>query len=549
MYRLPGKDRIAAGSESQHSSAFKRTNKSFLKCILAGGRKAAPLIAQAAKIIKKPFASFKSQVLDVTDKKDEYNSKKGFKKAIYFIKLAGYSLKSRDVRRKSVAYIAPVLAIAVLAGSLYAYSSSSYALEVTYNGSVVAYVEDEAVFNNALIQIETKIADEEVRSSMDTSASFRLVKVPSEKVANKDNINGIILNTFTPALTQANGLFIDDTFIAASANADDINMVLNSVLDSYRTGGAENIAFNNNVSIVSGYYSCDDVKSADEIKTILNTPVTRQEIYITTAGETLSSIAQAVSCDVGRISELNAGMGEAPSEGSSVIVEVPRLPYSVKVIKSESYEQTIAYDTVETEDDSLAAGTRKVTVDGADGKSIITEEIIFVDGVEVSRSQVSAQVIAQPVAEQISVGTKEVVKEQSRSLAGMSVLGDMAYPVEIVDRLYISSYYGDDRGHKGWDFAAPEGTKIFAAADGVVKNVNGVGSDYGLHFMIDHGNGICTLYAHCSSINVTEGQAVSCGEIIAEVGNTGRSTGNHLHFEIRENGTAIDPAPYLNAIR
>ena len=79
----------------------------------------------------------------------------------------------------------------------------------------------------------------------------------------------------------------------------------------------------------------------------------------------MSSIAQTSSCDAARIVELNAGIAEAPAEGSNVIVEVPRLLYSIKVVKNESYERTIAYDTVETEDDSLAAGTRKVRVDGA----------------------------------------------------------------------------------------------------------------------------------------------------------------------------------------
>lgn len=549
MYRLPGKTKVITGSESQHSSAFKPIKKGTLTGKLTGIKKAVSLISAAAKIVKKPFIAFKSQVFDVTGKKEEYNSKKGLKKVICFIKLAGCSFKSKDVRKRSIAYIAPVLALAIFAGSLYAYNTGSYALEVTYNGSVVAYVEDESIFNNALVQIESRIADEEIKAHAETSASFRLVKVSSEKISDTDDINGIILNTFTPALTEANGLFIDDNFIAASADVNEINTVLDSVLDSYKTDGAENVMFNNSVRIVQGYYSNDDVKSAEEIKTILNTPVTKQEIYITTAGETLSSIAQTSSCDAARIVELNAGIAEAPAEGSNVIVEVPRLLYSIKVVKNESYERTIAYDTVETEDDSLAAGTRKVRVDGAEGKSIITEEIVFIDGVEVSRNQVSAQVVSQPVAEQISVGTKEVVKEQSRSLAGISALGDMAYPIEIVDRMYISSYYGDDRGHKGWDFAAPEGTKIFAASDGVVKNVNGISSAYGMHFVIDHGNGISTLYAHCSSINVTEGQTVSCGQVIAEVGDTGRSTGNHLHFEIRENGTAIDPAPYLNAIR
>ncbi len=547
MYRLPEKTVSAAGSGSQHASAFKRTN-SFLKCLSACGKSAAALAAHAAGIIKKPFTAFKSQVSDNKNRK-EHSSENIFKRIICFVKLAGRSLKSRDMRRKSIAYIAPVLALAVFAGSLYAYNSGSYALEVTYNGSVVAYVEDEAIFNNALLQIESNIADEEVKAAADTSASFRLVKVPEEKVSGSDDISGIILSTFTPALTEANGLFIDGELIAVSADAGEINTALNAVLDSYRTDGTEQVMFNNSVSVVSGYYSSDDVKSAEEIRTILNTPVASQEIYITTAGETLSSIAQTSSCDIARITELNAGIAETPPEGSNVIVEVARLPYSVKVIKSSTYEQTIAYETVETEDDSLAAGTRKVTVDGADGKQLITEEIVFIDGAEVSRSQVSAQVIAEPVAEQIAVGTKEVVRAQSRSLAGISVLGDMAYPIEVVNSMYISSYYGDDRGHKGWDFAAPEGTKIFAAADGVVTKVNSVSSAYGLHFVIDHGNGISTLYAHCSSINVTDGQTVSCGEIIAEVGDTGRSTGNHLHFEILENGTAIDPAPYLEAIR
>ncbi|MCL2637503.1 MAG: M23 family metallopeptidase [Oscillospiraceae bacterium] len=100
--------------------------------------------------------------------------------------------------------------------------------------------------------------------------------------------------------------------------------------------------------------------------------------------------------------------------------------------------------------------------------------------------------------------------------------------------------------HTGIDLKAPEGTDIKAVMDGEVVSVVFGETGYGYLVKIDHGDGIETLYAHCSAIYVTEKQEVTQGEIIAAVGNTGKSTGNHLHFEIRVNGKAINPRPYLN---
>ena len=88
---------------------------------------------------------------------------------------------------------------------------------------------------------------------------------------------------------------------------------------------------------------------------------------------------------------------------------------------------------------------------------------------------------------------------------------------------------------------------IIAADGGVVTQVNteGWGGGYGLYVIVDHGNGYTTSYSHCSEILVTVGQRVAQGEVIAKVGNTGNSYGPHLHFEIRLNGTAYDPLPYI----
>lgn len=99
--------------------------------------------------------------------------------------------------------------------------------------------------------------------------------------------------------------------------------------------------------------------------------------------------------------------------------------------------------------------------------------------------------------------------------------------------------------HSGIDIAKPAGTPIYSVLDGVVTTVRYGTTGYGYYVMVDHGGGFVTLYAHCSAIMVSQGQTVSAGTKIAEVGTTGSSTGNHLHFETRVNGSTVEPRTYL----
>lgn len=105
--------------------------------------------------------------------------------------------------------------------------------------------------------------------------------------------------------------------------------------------------------------------------------------------------------------------------------------------------------------------------------------------------------------------------------------------------------YANGSYHGGVDFAAPIGTSILAADSGTVISVRYLTYSYGYHLMIAHGNNLVTLYAHTSKILVSEGQNVSKGQKIAEVGSTGNSTGPHLHFEVRSGGTRLNPWSYL----
>ena len=105
---------------------------------------------------------------------------------------------------------------------------------------------------------------------------------------------------------------------------------------------------------------------------------------------------------------------------------------------------------------------------------------------------------------------------------------------------------GSDEGefHPGIDISGPQGTPIHATADGVVTAAEVV-NGYGREVTIDHGHGVQTLYGHMSGFAVTAGQSVSRGQIIGYVGHTGRTTGNHVHYEVRIHNTPVNPHKYL----
>ena len=108
----------------------------------------------------------------------------------------------------------------------------------------------------------------------------------------------------------------------------------------------------------------------------------------------------------------------------------------------------------------------------------------------------------------------------------------------------IHPVLGGRRAHKGVDLAEPVGSPVYATADGVVSRAEWF-SSYGLYISLEHGGNIQTRYGHLSRLNVASGQAVHKGDLIGYVGTTGRSTGPHLHYEVRIAGVAVNPVPYL----
>ena len=205
-------------------------------------------------------------------------------------------------------------------------------------------------------------------------------------------------------------------------------------------------------------------------------------------------------------------------------------------------KKDIPFSTTVKRTSSKMLGYSNVTTAGKKGVKSITDKIVYINGEEVSRKTLSSKVLSEPVNQVTVVGTAKSLASASQRNEAYS--SGFIFPLPKGSGWKVSAYWGDGRGHKAIDLCVSYGTNIYAVAAGTVTYA-GYKSDYGYLVVIDHGNGLSTAYAHASTLGVSTGDRVTAGETIALVGSTGYSTGNHLHFEVRNNGTRIDPAPYI----
>lgn len=179
---------------------------------------------------------------------------------------------------------------------------------------------------------------------------------------------------------------------------------------------------------------------------------------------------------------------------------------------------------------------RTITNEDKANASEIYHRVLYGGGVPTYGEEFNAWVNGLPLSGAPFVGAGGFCSPLGENWRGL-VTSEFGYRID--------PFTGRRKGHTGTDLAAPKGTPIRAALDGAVLFARYQSTGYGYHLAIDHGGGFVTLYGHCSKIFVTEGQAVKAGDIIAEVGSTGRSTGPHLHFEVRINGEMKNPRNYL----
>ncbi len=219
--------------------------------------------------------------------------------------------------------------------------------------------------------------------------------------------------------------------------------------------------------------------------------------------------------------------------------EAAREAHSIQV---RAEEQRLVRDRLLASRDALVAASREKEEALA---SIEGDREAFVEEVEALEEQ-SAALAAKIAAAQAAAARAAAVPSPEEGSVRASVPapspGGFSWPVSGA----VTSSFGPRWGrmHEGIDIAVPSGTPVGASAAGTVIHVGWLGG-YGNLVVVDHGNGLSTAYAHNSSIAVALGQQVAQGQVLAYSGNTGNSSGPHVHFEVRVNGAAVDPLGYL----
>lgn len=290
----------------------------------------------------------------------------------------------------------------------------------------------------------------------------------------------------------------------------------------------------NSSHIVSGFSVCVDgenklyVSSKDVVNDIIDDHIEEYDVAEGDFSSRLSSDITYCSAYVENSMLADAGEIERLIDNISVVTTVNKVS-----------TYTVPFETVTTRTSSKKTGYVAVTTAGVNGVNEKKELITYVNGVQTDCVVVSDTVVSTPINEEVTVGTGN--SSYSSVIQNASTKGYI-WPLAVNGT--ITSYWGDGRNHKGLDIVAPAMTDIYAVKEGKVTYA-GWKDDYGYNVIIDHGNGVQTRYAHCSKLIVKTGDTVSQGDHIAEVGTTGQSTGNHLHFEVIINGTRVNPSPYL----
>ena len=301
--------------------------------------------------------------------------------------------------------------------------------------------------------------------------------------------------------------------------------------------GLKQMSFGEKVEISEAYVSKSLITSAEEAASQITKDSQKNEIYEVQSGDTLSTIANGHGLYVKDVLALNSGLSENTvlQIGDEIVITVPQPELTIMTVEQSTYEEAYFAEVEYVYNDNWYTTKSEVLQEEEAGYHEVTALITKQNGTEQSREMIDEVVLKEPVKKIIEIGT-QTPPTYIKPLSGgrqTSGYGRRKAPTK-----------GASTNHRAIDWATPTGTSIWASCGGTVS-VAGWQSGYGYVVYINHPDGNQTRYGHLSKILVSVGQKVKQGQKIALSGNTGRSTGPHLHFELRVNGTPVNPYNYI----
>lgn len=446
-------------------------------------------------------------------------------------------------------------------------SSSITYNEVLLNGEVIGAVADPEVVNQAFLNARARIARETEGLVLgNVECSFQ--KVPrlfgtTLEQSELENVIYDLLKEQVKAAKQKYYLVKVNEFTVYLYGIDEVKALLEAALKPYDPDGLfevnvisdtsrelnvftvevtpkEELAegdglkalnFSEKVEISEAYVDADRVSKISEAIEAVTKETEKNQTYEVQPGDTLSVIANSRGYYVDEVLALNPGLTRDATLhlGDEIVISVPEPELSVLTTEQSTYEEDYDAETQYIENDSWYTTQQVVRQEAVPGHHEVTVLTTSRNGTETSREMVSENVITEPEPEIIEKGTQT----------------PPTYIKPITGGTLTSTFkWRWGRMHKGIDWAVPKGTAVRASCGGTIVSAGWSGG-YGNCITIRHPDGKQTRYGHLSNILVSAGQKVDQGQKIALSGNTGRSTGPHVHFEILVNGTQVNPLKYL----
>ncbi len=303
--------------------------------------------------------------------------------------------------------------------------------------------------------------------------------------------------------------------------------------------GLMSLTFGDTVEVVESYLQDYELTSLENAIEEVTKDQEKEQIYEVVSGDTLSQIAEKNEIPLADLIAMNETIENEDSMirvGDELIVTVPEPELSVERTEEVYYEEDYEAEIVYVDNDDWYTTQTKTLQEPSAGHRIVVANVSYRNQEETGREILKEEITYEAVPKIVERGTK-IPPTYIKPISGgrqTSGFGRRRAPTR-----GASSY------HKGVDWATPTGTAVMASSAGTVAKA-GWGSGYGYVVYINHADGRQTRYGHLSKVLVSPGQTVAQGQKIALSGNTGVSTGPHVHFEILIGGSQVNPLNYLN---
>ena len=414
------------------------------------------------------------------------------------------------------------------------------ATTVSYNGVELATVASEEEAAAVRMSVERSISDvvgydytlEDSTVSYSTGYAYRSDVEDSEALE-------AALSSQLEVVEHGYALYVNGQFVGATQTEGALEDLLDQVAAPYRNENTVSISFVEEVEVVECDLPVEQFTNLAEVALLLTSTKEGEVTYTVHKGDCWSVIAQDHNMTNKELLALNPGYDIDKLQIGDELIISNAVPYlSVIVTQMEYYVAEVPYDVEYVDDNTMWQGDTRVISKGVHGTADTSALVTYQGATELEREIMTQTIITEPVTQIEARGTLE--------RPSWAPTGTFRWPTNgtITSPFGYRYIFGSRSFHGGIDIANSTGTNIYAA-DGGIVNYAGWMSGYGYLVRIDHQNGYTTYYGHCSKLLVSVGDKVHKGQHIAEMGNTGRSTGPHLHFEVRLNGERKNPMNYL----